>query len=224
MKDIELNDMYKDVFPFWDGLSEEDRAYICSTTQYLWYDKSKNIHNGNKCTGAFVVKSGCLRVYIMSDDGREVTLYRLYSGDMCMLSASCVIQAITFDVFVDAEENTECLLINAPVYNSICEKYTDMKIYTLELAVSRFSDVMWSVQELLFKSLDKRLASFLWDETRRSGSDTLKMTHEQIAKYMNSAREVVSRMLKYFASEKIVELSRGGLKIIDSEKLRKLAF
>lgn len=224
MKDIELNDMYKDVFPFWDGLSEEDRAYICSTTQYLWYDKSKNIHNGNKCTGAFVVKSGCLRVYIMSDDGREVTLYRLYSGDMCMLSASCVIQAITFDVFVDAEENTECLLINASVYNSICEKYTDMKIYTLELAVSRFSDVMWSVQELLFKSLDKRLASFLWDETRRSGSDTLKMTHEQIAKYMNSAREVVSRMLKYFASEKIVELSRGGLKIIDSEKLRELAF
>lgn len=224
MKDIEFNDMYRDVFPFWSSLSEEDRAYICSTTQYLQYDKAKNIHDGNKCTGAFVVKSGCLRVYIMSDDGREVTLYRLYSGDMCMLSASCVIQAITFDVFVDAEENTECLLINAPVYNSICEKYTEMKIYTLELAVSRFSDVMWSIQELLFKSLDKRLASFLWDETRRTGSDMLKMTHEQIAKYMNSAREVVSRMLKYFASEKIVELSRGGLKIIDSEKLRELAF
>lgn len=98
MKDIEFNNMYKDVFPFWNSLSEEDRAYICSTTQYLQYDKAKNIHDGNKCTGAFVVKSGCLRVYIMSDDGREITLYRLYSGDMCMLSASCVIQVITFDV------------------------------------------------------------------------------------------------------------------------------
>ncbi|MEG1868671.1 MAG: helix-turn-helix domain-containing protein, partial [Clostridiales bacterium] len=91
-----------------------------------------------------------------------------------------------------------------------------------KLATTRFSQVMWAMQQILFMTMDKRLAIFLNDELLKTKGDTIKLTHEQIAKYMGSAREVVSRMLKYFAQEGMVELSRGGIKIIDHEKLKKL--
>lgn len=81
---------------------------------------------------------------------------------------------------------------------------------------------MWVMQQILFMSMDRRLAIFLSDESARTGSETISLTHGQIARYMGSAREVVSRVLKYFAGEGIVEVSRGGIKIIDKKRLRKL--
>lgn len=214
--------VYKEIFPFWGELNEKDKIFICQNSLALTYPKGTHIHDGNECSGVIFVKSGCLRVYILSDTGKEVTLYRLYSGDMCMLSASCVLQSITFDVFIDAEESSECYVISGPAFANISERNKDIKIFALETAVSRFSDVMWVMQQILFMSMDKRLAVFLSDEISRTGSDTITLTHEQIARYMGSAREVVSRTLKYFASEGIVEVSRKGIKILDKKRLREL--
>ena len=98
-----------------------------------------------------------------------------------------------------------------------------MKIFLREKTVSRFSEVMWVMQQILFMSFDKRLAIFLLAEAEKEQSSEIKLTHEQIAKYMGSAREVVSRMLKYFSSEGYVELSRGGVKITDYDSLDRLA-
>ncbi len=140
-----------------------------------------------------------------------------------MLSASCVLDAVTFDVFLDAEEESECCVIAGPVFAAVSERNPGMKIFALETAVSRFSDVMWVMQQILFLSIDKRLAIFLSDESARTGSDTIALTHGQIARYMGSAREVVSRMLKYFAGEGLVEVSRGGVTILDKKRLRRLA-
>ncbi len=139
-----------------------------------------------------------------------------------MLSASCVLDAITFDVFVDAEEDSKCCVISGPAFALVAERNPAVKIFALETAVGRFSDVMWVMQQILFMSMDKRLAIFLSDESARTGSDIITLTHGQIARYMGSAREVVSRMLKYFASEGIVEVLRGGVKILDKKRLRKL--
>lgn len=138
-----------------------------------------------------------------------------------MLSASCVLQTITFDVFVDAEDDSECYIISGSAFAEISERNPKIKIFALETAVSRFSDVMWVMQQILFMSMDKRLAIFLCDEAARTNSDTVMMTHGQIARYIGSAREVVSRMLKYFANEGIVEVSRKGIKILDKNRLRK---
>ena len=143
---------------------------------------------------------------------------------MCMLSASCVLQAVTFDVFIDAEEDSECYIISGPAFAAVADNNPEVKIFSLETAVSRFSDVMWVMQQILFMSMDKRLAIFLLDEITKNGTDTVKLTHEQIAKYMGSAREVVSRMLKYFSDEGILSSSRSeGIKILDKKKLRSLA-
>ncbi len=216
--------IYRTMFPFWDTIEDDEREFICAGSRALSYPKGTVIHDGNDCSGVIIVRKGCLRVYMMSENGKDITLYRLHDGDMCMLSASCVLQAITFDVLVDAEEDSECYIISGPVFAAVAEKNPQIRIFTLETAVSRFSDVMWVMQQVLFMSMDKRLAIFLHEETLRLSSDTVNLTHEQIAKYIGSAREVVSRMLKYFAGESIVELSRKGIRVLDRQKLKALAF
>ena len=217
-----FENVYKENFPFWEEISEADRDYICRHSLALTYPRGTNVHDGDECSGVIFVHTGSLRLYMMSEDGKSVTLYRLRRGDMCMLSASCVLQSITFDVFLDAEEDSECYVISGPAFAAVSERNPCIKIFSLETAVSRFSDVMWVMQQILFMSMDKRLAIFLSDESTRTGSDTLTLTHEQIARYMGSAREVVSRMLKYFANEGIVEVSRKGIKILDKKRLRDL--
>ena len=223
LENAELVALFRDNFPFWDKLSQVEKETFVNSSQYISFRKGTNIHNGNECTGVILIRTGSLRLYILSDEGKEITLYRLFPGEMCMLSASCVLNNITFDVFVDAEENSECIIVGGCAYASLSERCAEAKIFALETALARFSDVMWVMQQILFMSMDKRLAIFLLDEISKVGGDTVRLTHEQIAKYMGSAREVVTRMLKYFSSEGIVELSRGGIKIVDMKRLRSMA-
>lgn len=216
--------LYLRSFPFWNDLREQDKSFLYENTYEVSYKKGANIHDGQECTGLLMVKKGCLRVYLLSDEGKEITLYRLDAGEICMLSASCVLHSITFDVFIDAEEDTECVLVAGCAFSQLAERNPYVKIYMLDAVNNRFSEVMWVMQQILFMSFDRRLAIFLLDESAKLGSDTIKLTHEQIAKYMGSAREVVSRMLKYFISEGIVSSSRQeGIKILDKKRLRAIA-
>ena len=216
--------IYKEIFPFWNEITDGDREQLCTRSLAMTYPKGVTVHDGSICSGVILIREGSLRVYMLSADGKEITLYRLHAGDLCMLSASCVLKTITFDVMVDAEENSECYVIDGAAFAEVAQRNPDIRIFALETAVSRFSDVMWVMQQILFMSMDKRLAIFLCDESARLGSDTIELTHEQIARYMGSAREVVSRMLKYFANEGMVAVSRKGVRILDKARLRALTF
>ncbi len=223
MENDTFRELFKKTFPFWHSMSRENQEDLLRSSQQVHFEKGTNIHDGNDCTGVILVKSGSLRVYLLSDEGKEVTLYRLFPGDTCILSASCVLQSITFDVFIDAEESSDCVVVGGCAYEALANRMPEAKIFALETALSRFSDVMWIMQQILFMSMDKRLAIFLLDEISKTGTDTVKLTHEQIAKYMGSAREVVSRMLKYFAGEGIVASSRSeGIRILSKKRLRDL--
>ena len=225
MIQTETSELFAKTFSFWDKLTEAQQDKFCRNTHLILYHKGQNIHGGSgECTGGIFVKSGCIRVYILSDEGKEITLYRLYPGEICMLSASCVLQTITLDVMVDAEMESECYIINGKMFADITKTNVYAENYALNLVASRFSDVMWVMQQILFMSFDKRLAIFLYDEMIKTGDEKIQLTQEQIAKYVGSAREVVSRMLKYFASEGIVSYSRGGVVILDKKKLKQLAF
>ena len=224
MIEQELIGLFEETFPFWNKMSEADRSTFLRSSQYVRFEKGANIHDGNECTGVILIKRGVLRLYLLSDEGKEITLYRLFPGDMCILSASCVLESITFDVFVDSEENSECVVLGGCAYEDVARRMPEAKIFALESALSRFSDVMWVMQQILFMSMDKRLAIFLLDEVAKTGTDTVHLTHEQIAKYMGSAREVVSRMLKYFAGEGLLAASRSsGIQLLDKRRLRELA-
>lgn len=217
-EDIKL---LSEALTFWDRLSADEKNLILNNAANVKYSRDQNIHRGsNDCIGVLLIKSGSLRTYILSDEGREVTLYRLYAGDICMLSASCLIQNITFDVHIDAAQDSEVLLISSAVFAQLIKKNIYVENFSYRTTIDRFSDVMWAMEQILFMSFDRRMAIFLIDESAKNQSATIKLTHDQIAKYMGSAREVVSRMLKYFANEGVVRMSRGGVEIIDKVKLR----
>ena len=221
---MEYNDFYKQYFPFWEDLSEADKAILCDNTSTAHFENRQSVHNNLECTGLYIVKSGRLRLYILSEEGREITLYRLNPGEMCMLAASCVIQSITFDVYLDAELPSECYMIGASAFGEVTERNPSMKIFALEKTVERFSDVMWVMQQALFVSLDKRLAIFLLDEISASADNKINMTQEQIARHLGTAREVVTRMLKHFAADSVLELSRGSITVLDKNRLRSIAY
>ena len=224
MNTDELASLYNSTFSFWTKMTDADRELFLRSSQTVKFDRGTNVHDSSTCTGVILVKSGSLRLYLLSDEGKEITLYRLFAGDMCILSASCVLQSITFDVFIDSEEDSECVVVGGCAFEEVANRMPEAKIFALEAALSRFSDVMWVMQQILFMSMDKRLAIFLLDEIAKSGTDSIKLTHEQIAKYMGSAREVVSRMLKYFAAEGIVAVSRhDGIRVLDKARLRELS-
>ena len=211
------------MLPFWDQLSAEQAARLMQNTKAIHYEQDETVHAGTQdCIGVLLIKTGELRAYMLSDEGKEVTLFRLGENEACVLSASCLIHSITFDIFIDAVRTTDVYLIDAQVFSRLMEENVYVENFALHVTAERFSEVMWAMEQILFMSFDRRLAIFLLDETAKTGVDNITMTHEQIARYVGSAREVVSRMLKYFAREGMVAVHRGGVEILDKQKLRKL--
>ncbi len=218
------SDLFIRTFTFWPNLSEREKDMVNSGTHAIRYEKGTQVHRGPfDCIGVLLVKTGQLRVYTLSEDGRDVTLYRLFPGDVGILSASCTLDAVTFDVYIDAEEATDVLLTDASVFNRLVQKNIYVKAYAYETAANRLSEMLWKMQEILFLSADRRLALFLVEEMEKTGSKEIRLTHEQIARYMGSAREVVSRLVKYFSQEGYVQPGRGRLTVVDDDGLRALA-
>ena len=214
---------FQSCFPIWDRLDTEQQARILGSLVSHRVKKGTVIHNGSMdCTGLLLIKSGQLRVYILSEEGREITLYRLFKLDMCLFSASCMLRSIQFDVTIAAEKDTEFWVVPTEVYKSILEESAAAANYTNELMASRFSDVMWLMEQIMWKSLDRRVAAFLLEEASIEGTDQLKITHETIASHLGSHREVITRMLRYFQNEGMVRLSRGAVEIADADKLEEL--
>lgn len=220
----EMQETLQRYLPFWDKLSKAEQELLRNNTSRVQYSKGSNVHRGHtQCVGVLIVSSGIFCTYLLSDEGREVTLYRMYEGDVCVLSAACILRQITFEVHIDAQTDAEALIISAPAFEAISAKNPDVENFSYKLAADRFSDVMWSMQQILFMGFDRRLAGALLEESISSGSPVIHCTHEYLARQTGSAREVVSRMLKRFVEEGIVELSRGKITIVEEGKLRELA-
>jgi len=210
-------------FPMWEKLSGEHQEMIRSSLVRRQVEKGTVVHNGSlDCSGLMLVRSGQLRAYMLSDEGREITLYRLFERDTCLFSASCVIPSIMFEIFIAAEKESEIWFIPPWTYRKLMDESAAMANYSNELLASRFSEVMWLIEQIMWKSQDKRLATFLLEESALEGTSSLKITHETIANHLGTAREVVTRMLRYFQSEGFVKLTRGTVEIVDEEGLESL--
>ena len=212
--------LLSEILPFWNQLNDMQKKEIFNHTVLNSYHRGQNIHGGHEdCTGVIAVKSGRLRVYLLSDEGKEVTLFRLLDGDVCLLSASCIMRNISFDIYVDSEVDTELFVLNSATYDKIAKDNSSVGSFMTEMLSMRFSEAMWVMEQILFMKLDKRLALFLLEQASLESGDTITLTHEQIAGHMGSAREVISRMLKYFSGEGILSVSRKGIKILDRKRL-----
>ncbi len=209
--------------PFWASLTEQEKEILRKSAVIRRYEKGSFIHSSDRdCLGMLFIISGEIRTYILSDEGREITLFRLYPNDLCVLSASCVISQISFDTQMTARQDTEVLIIPPNITALLKEQNISVRCFLYEQATERFSEVMWAMQQILFKGLDQRLAAFLVEECERTNSNTVRMTHEQIARNISSAREAVARMLKQFTQDGLVELKRGEIIIKDTDGLKRL--
>ena len=210
--------------PIWDKLTAEQQQRIAGVVEYRTVKKGTHIHDSSaECLGLIIVRSGQLRAYILSEDGREITISRLFEYDVSLLSASCVMPDMQFNVMIEAEKDTEMWIIPPCLYKDLMQESAAVANYSNQLISSRFSEVMWLMEQIMWKSFDKRLAAFLLEEAALENSYQLKITHETIGNHLGNPREVVTRMLRYFQSEGMVNLSRGTVEITDEKKLRTLA-
>lgn len=215
---------FAEYFPIWGRLTDSQQQRLASNAEVLRVKSGTVIHNGSMdCLGPLVIRNGQLRVYILSSEGREITLYRLFERDTCLFSSSCVMPDIQFDVIIEAEKDSEMWVISACLFKQLMEESVVVANYANQLISSRFTEVMWLMGQIMWQSFDKRLAAFLLEESALENTPVLKITHEKIAGHMGTAREVVTRMLRYFQSEGMVKLTRGAVEITDRQKLRKLA-
>lgn len=211
---------FQEYFPIWKELPSPHQNRLLQGLREQTVKKGTILHNGNReCVGLFLIRSGQLRVYVLSEEGREITLYRLFERDICLLSASCMMRSLQFEVTIQAEKETNFWVIPTEVYQSLMRDSALIANYTNELMASRFSEVMWLMEQVMWKSLDKRVAEFLLQEVSIEGTYQLKITHEAIAHHLGSHREVITRMLRYFQRENVVKLSRGMVTILDESKL-----
>lgn len=213
----------QELVPFWERLGLNQRAFLTQRSRLMQFDAGDHVQGaGAGCAGVVFVRSGRLRAFMLSDQGREVTLFHVQPGECCVLAASCILPMITFDIALDAAEDSDLLIIDSQAFGTVSQENIHAEAFTYRQATERFSDCMWVMQQVLFMGLNTRLAIWLLDEVARSGSKTIYATHDEIARHLGSAREAVSRMLKYFAREELVELARGSIELIDAKRLRLL--
>ncbi len=206
-------------FPIWKQLQPSEQASLSEHARRKHFQKGENVHTAGDCMGLILVTSGQLRAYTVSEDGREITMYRLFDRDICLFSASCMMRSIRFEITIAAEKDTDAILIPVDVYQAIMARSAPLANYTNEIMASRFSDVMWLIDEVMWKRFDRRLAEFLLNESMIEETSILKITHEEIGNHTGNPREVVTRMLKYFQTEGAIKLSRGTVEITDFKKL-----
>ena len=210
-------------FPVFSKLTPQQQQMVLDYTAVRTVPAGTVVHNGAvECTGFLLVRSGQLRAYTLSEEGREVTIYRLFDHDCCLFSAACIMSSLQFEVIIETEKDSEIFIIPPSVYQKLMNESLPVSKYTNDLMATRFSEVMWLMEQIMWKSFDKRLAAFLVEESGIEGTTLLKVTHERIANHMGTAREVVTRMLRYFQGEGLVKLTRGAIEITDMEGLEAL--
>ena len=214
---------FSEYLPFWNQLSVQQQQLIAEVVEYRKVAKGTHIHDSSsECLGLVMVRSGQLRTYILSEDGREITLSRLFEYDVSLLSASCVMPDLQLNVMIEAEKDSELWSIPACLFKNLTDESLAVSNFSRNLISSNFSELMWLMEQIMWKSFDKRLAGFLLEEASIEEDSNLKITHEKIANHLGTAREVVTRMLRYFQSEGMVKLTRGTIEIVDDKKMRTL--
>ena len=210
------------LFPFYEKLTAAEREKLAGSARVHTFERGAQVHGGD-CTGLILVLEGRLRAYILSEEGREITLFRVEKGGVCLLSASCVLRGLSVDVFIRADTAARVLLVPSEVFRELSESSLAVSAFTSEMMAARLSRARWVLDEVLNKKFDARLAALLVEEAGYAGGADVRLTHEQLAAHLGTVREAVSRMLKYFEQEGLVFLSRGGVRIEDMAALRALA-
>lgn len=208
---------------FYEMLSEEEKKLVRENVLIKEYRKNELVHScTGACLGMIYVIEGCIRTSIVSEEGRELTLFKVGAGDTCVMSAACVLHEIRLGSAMTASENTTVLVLNAGALAKLVSGNVAVKSYCYEIATKRFASALFVLQDIILLRFDQRLAKYLVALYEQTGDLTLHVTQEAVASDVNSAREVVTRMLKQFEMEGLVKLERGSIAITDLDGMKKI--
>ena len=167
-----------------------------------------------------IVLQGSLRVFKSDPSGREITLYRLTAGEGCILSAFAILSQSEFTATAEVEGRSSVLLIPAPVFRDWVNRFEVWRDYVFQMLFNQLNSVIAKMQSLAFDRVDERLADYLVQNAVRQNVTVLRLTHQQIARDLGTAREVVSRILKDFERANLVRLERGRVYVLNVPALK----
>lgn len=209
--------------PFFDKLSENEKNKVIKNASIKTVNTHELIHSKNSdCTGIVLVLKGQLRSFMISDSGREITIFRLFERDVCILSSSCFYKNLTYDINLEAYEKSTIIIIDGNLIKELSYKNLCVQEFIINLTQNKLSETLFVLEQVVFFSLKSRVANFLLNEYYLTNSLDINITHDYIANNLGSSREVISRMLKGFEKEGIISIFRGKLTILDLKMLKNI--
>jgi CRP/FNR family transcriptional regulator len=208
-------------FPFFSTLPPRSLETILSRAVSKKLEhKQVLVGGGAECAFLPFVVEGTLRIYKASDAGREITLYRIERGESCVLSATCILNGGGFPAIAEAEGATEVVLLPAQLLTRLVKDNDEWRQFMFELYAKRLENVLALVDEVAFHHMDSRLAAHL---VRQAGErqKVVTATHGEIAAELGTSREVVTRILSDFEADGLIATSRGRIRILRADALRK---
>ena len=170
------------------------------------------------CQGFPMLLSGAIKVVKSAPNGRELQLYRVEPGESCVLTSSCLLGNAVYSARGIAERDLELLVLPPPAFQRLLESHQPFRRFVFSLFSERLAELMQLVEEVAFRKLDQRLAALLLGKGR-----VIQTTHQAIADELGSVREIISRLLKSFAEQRLVALSREQIEVLDPAGLKRIA-
>jgi CRP/FNR family transcriptional regulator len=172
---------------------------------------------GDRVDGIALLLSGVVRVYKIGETGREITLYRFGTGQSCILTANAILSSHNFPAVATVEQEAEAVIIPSDIFRDWVKRHDAWREFLFDLLSQRLASVMTIVDEVAFRRMDARLASFLL--TRCRVRNPIRITHAEIASELGSSREVISRLLEDLSARGLVRVSRGEIEVLDLDGL-----
>ncbi len=205
---------------FYPHLTEQQKEELLRASRMQHFSAGELIYTpARECLGMIYVVKGVIRTYLTSEEGKKATIFRLREGEVCVLSMSCVLSAITFDVEVEADQDCELFVIPAAAFSRVSGENLYVENFSYRIVTERFSAIVEALQQMMFMSLEQRVVTFLLDESAAVGEDVLHITQEQLAENIGSAREAVTRVLKQLKERGLIVMGRGRIALADRKAL-----
>lgn len=207
------------ILPFLSPIPEKDWSQTEMRT--VTPATPHSIREGHLLQHAMFILKGSVRIYKVSEQGREVTLYRVQDGQSCVLMMASILGEVAYEASASIEVETEVLLIPVQLFKQWIDTCQPLKQFVFKQMIQRVTSVMDLLENIAFKPIPYRIADFLINHST-ANDPIIKITHEQLAIELGTAREVISRALKDFTSKNILVSRRGHLQITDRSLLLQL--
>ncbi len=195
-------------FAFFPNMAEADKKLLQESITISRLVRGRLMTgDNNRCLGILMVISGRLRLFRLSEKGREMTLYRVGAGELCLLSGICALGSIDYHFSIEAERSSTLAIIPPETFKELLYRSEPFMSYVFGELAKRLIISIETIEMLLFSSIEERILAYL--QSRANAQGEVKTTHEKMAAELGSTREVITRQLQKISERGLVKLERG---------------